>query len=187
MKKIITRFFSIFVAMLLMLSTVGCSNESDDLFKSGVYTGTASGKNGPVTVEVEFTKNEIKNIKVVSHSETESIAEAAIEQLPAKIISQQSIGVDVVSGATMMSDAILAAVEDCIVQAGGSVETLKATKNEEPKAVEEASTDIVVIGAGGAGTSAALSALENGAKVLLLEKNSKSYGSINSCRRYVCC
>ncbi len=198
MKKSFKRFISISIVLALLLSAVGCSNktsqtsqsgqsgetaqpskspQSDVTFNPGVYTGSALGKHGPVTVEVEFAESEIKNIKIVSHSETESIAGPAIEQLPAKIIEEQSIGVDVVAGATLMSDAILKAVEDCIVQAGGPVEKLKEAKTEATKAEEEVSTDIVVIGAGGAGTSAALAAVENGAKVILLEKTATPMGS----------
>lgn len=178
MKKNLMRFFSIFTVMALLLSNVGCSGKSSVKFTPGVYTGTASGKNGPITVEVEFTKTEIKTVKVVSHSETESIAESAIEQLPEKIISNQSIGVDAVSGATLMSDAILMAVEDCVVQANGDVEKLKQVKDSSAnKEVEEVNTDIVVIGAGAAGTAAALSGVDNGAKVLLLEKTAAPMGA----------
>lgn len=177
MKKGFKKFFSIFVVMTLIFASVGCSSKSGVTFTPGVYTGTADGKNGPVTVEVEFTNTEIKSAKVVSHSETEGIADAAIEQLPEKIISQQSIGVDAISGATLMSEAILKAVEDCVVQANGDVEKLKQVKNTASKEVEEVSTDIVVIGAGGAGTSAALAAVEKGAKVLLLEKTASPMGA----------
>ncbi|MDZ5000740.1 FAD-dependent oxidoreductase, partial [Clostridium perfringens] len=125
-----------------------------------------------------FTNTEIKSVKVVSHSETETIAEAAINQLPEKIVSNQSIGVDAISGATLMSEAILKAVEDCTVQANGDVEKLKQVKDTASKKEnEEVSTDVVVIGAGAAGTAAALSAVDNGAKVTLLEKTATPMGA----------
>jgi fumarate reductase flavoprotein subunit len=178
MKKYVMKFLSLFAVMTLLFASVGCSGKSGVKFTPGVYTGTADGKNGPVTVEVEFTNTEIKSVKVVSHSETETIAEAAINQLPEKIVSNQSIGVDAISGATLMSEAILKAVEDCVVQANGDVEKLKQVKEiASKKEDEEVSTDVVVIGAGAAGTAAALSAVDNGAKVTLIEKTATPMGA----------
>lgn len=180
MKKSIVKRLVIFMVMILTLGMAGCSSTGSTglSFKPGTYTGKGAGKNGDVEVEVEFSDSEIKNVKVVNHSETEGIANAAIEELPKKIVSNQSLGVDAISGATLMSDAIIQGVEDCVVQAGGDVEKLKevkeATNNNE---VEEVSTDIVVVGAGAAGTAAAISAVENGTKVLLLEKTATPMGA----------
>lgn len=184
MKRGIMKCLCILSIMALFLTAVGCSSQvakdakKGASFTPGTYTGKGIGKNGDVVVEVEFSESEIKNIKVVSHSETEGIADAAIEQLPNKVIKAQSLGVDVVTGATLMSEAILQAIEDCVVQANGDIELLKqVTETAVNTETEEISTDIVVIGAGAAGTSAAISAVENGAKVVLLEKTAIPMGA----------
>ncbi|MGL4337387.1 MAG: FAD-dependent oxidoreductase [Turicibacter sp.] len=185
MKKSMMKYASLFSILTLFVMTVGCSNEVGKeetetglTFTAGTYTGIAPGRNGNITVEVEFSESEIKNVTVVSHSETEGIADAVIETLPEKIVLNQSLGIDAISGATVMSEAIIQAVEDCVVQANGDIEKLMqvsevAVNNE----VEEVSTDIVVIGAGASGTAAAISAVENGSQVLLLEKTATPMGA----------
>ena len=78
---------------------------------------------------------------------------------------------DAVTGATMTSNAILTAVTDCIEQAGGNIEELK-TKGLMLYALENEviEADVVVVGSGIAGLSAAVTASEEGAKVVLIEK-----------------
>jgi fumarate reductase flavoprotein subunit len=177
-KRGIFKQIALIITMVLILGIVGCSKGSGISFKDGKYTGTGTGKNGNVEVEVEFSSKEILSVKVVNHSETEGIADAAIEEFPQKIILSQSTGVDTISGATMMCNAIIQGVEDCVVQAGGDVEKIKEVKvTTSNKEVEEVTTDIVVVGAGAAGTAAALAGVENGAKVILLEKTATPMGA----------
>ena len=120
MKKII----STAVSALLVLSLAGCSGSSSaggsaaGKFKAGTYTGTADGKNGPVTVEVVLSADKIESVTVKEHSETAGISDPAIENLPGKIVEAQSTAVDGESGATVTSDAIKAAVDDALAQAG---------------------------------------------------------------------
>lgn len=129
-------------------------------------------------IEVVFTNDKIESIKILGQNETSGISDEAIEKLPGKIISDQSLAVDGISGATVSSNAILGAVEDCVKQAGGNLENLKKKKETANEAkTEEASYDIVVIGAGAAGTAAALSASEKSKSVLLLEKTAKPMGA----------
>ncbi|MGL6107471.1 FAD-binding protein [Romboutsia sp.] len=176
MKKNIFKHLAMLMAMVFMFGMTGCS--SSDSFKEGTYKGVGTGKNGNVEVEVKFSDSEIKSVKVLKHSETEGISDAAIKELPNKILENQSLAVDAITGATLMSDAILQAVEDCVVQAGGDVEKLKQVKETgKEKEVEEVSTDIVVLGAGASGTAAAIAGVDNGAKVLLLEKTAIPMGA----------
>ncbi|MGL4336094.1 MAG: FMN-binding protein, partial [Turicibacter sp.] len=86
MKKSMMKYASVFSVLTLLVMAVGCSNEVLEAevetgltFTAGTYTGTAPGRNGNITVEVEFSESEIKNVTVVSHSETEGIADAVIE------------------------------------------------------------------------------------------------------------
>lgn len=159
-----------------LATSVGMENKSG--YKAGTYTGKGTGREGDVVVKVTFTKDKITSVKVVEHREIAGIGELAIENIPKKIISEQSIAIDAVSGATQTSNAILEAVEDCARQAGGNLEALKYRKAVRPSTeVEEVDYDIVVVGAGGAGTAAALAASEENNRVLLLEKTASPMGA----------
>ncbi len=86
-------------------------------------TGTASGRNGPITVTVVTDGEKIYQIWVVDHEETESIGTEAIKYLPARIYEAQSLNVDAVSGATMSSKGIKNAVMNAL-ESGGYSPTL---------------------------------------------------------------
>ena len=142
-------------------------------FKPGTYTGEGQGNNGPVKVEITVTSDAITDVKVLEQAETPSIAGPALERLPKAIVDNQSLKIDAVTGATNTSKAILTAVEEAVKLADGDVEALKnaSVKAEKPVSDQALTADVVVIGAGGAGMSAALEAKDQGAgKVILLEK-----------------
>jgi|SRR5690625_4697095 len=93
------------------------SGASEDV-AGDALVGTAEGHNGPVTVAVTMDGDTITDVTVTEHSESEGIADPAIEEVPAAIVESNSTDVDTVSGATVTSNAIMSAVEDAI--AGGS-------------------------------------------------------------------
>ena len=93
-------------------------------FTAGTYTGTAPGKNGDVTVEVTLTSDAIKEVKVTEHQETAGISDPAIETVPAEIVEAQSLNVDLVSGATITSQAIVDAAKAALESAGVDVAAL---------------------------------------------------------------
>ena len=149
-------------------------------YKPGTYTAAAKGMGGDVTVSVTFTAAEITEVKIISHKETPGVGDIAVKNLPAKIVDGQTLNVDVVAGASITSKAILAAIAECVKQAGGNVEALKAKKAAAAaaKAADVTETaDVVVIGAGGAGLSAAVSASQNGSSVIIIEKMPKVGGN----------
>jgi len=80
-------------------------------FKDGVYTGSAQGFGGTLTVEVTVAGGAIAKVAVLENSETPFIAEQALKEVPEAIVAQQSWEVEAVSGATVTSKAIMAAVE----------------------------------------------------------------------------
>lgn len=164
------------MALTLLLSTTGAL-----ALTAGTYTGNADGRNGKLTVEVTFADDAIEKIEVVAHEETEGIGTIAIDALPAAIVESQSLGVEAIAGATITSEALLAAVADCVQQAGGDVEAMKAIAVAEkvPTKAETLSTDLVVVGGGGAGMVAAIRARELGLDVVLLEKMSFMGGAIS--------
>ena len=124
----------------------------DGKFTAGTYTASATGKNGPVTVEVTFSEDAMTDIKVTDHTETYGlgygVSTAPIDLLPGVILTAQSIDVDSVSSATVTSNAIKAAVADCIAQAGGDADALRAVPVEKELSTEtiEMTTDVVVVG-----------------------------------------
>ena len=83
----------------------------------GTYTSTVDGQASPMKVEVEVKEGKIANVTIVENGETESIAAKALEDLPKTIVSENSVNVDIVSGATLTSNRILDAVTDCLTQA----------------------------------------------------------------------
>ncbi len=153
-------------------------------YTAGSYTASASGNNGAVTVEVSFLEDAIESVKVLEHGETPGLSDPAIERIPAAIVENQSLAVDAVAGATNTSKAILDAVEDCVKQAGGDVDALKASGGEaagETAERAQLSTDLLVVGGGGAGMTAAINARANGIDVILLEKMSFLGGATSIC------
>ena len=168
-------------AALLLSSCGGGPKESatptpdaqEGAYTAGTYEASADGRNGPVKVSVTFTADAIEKVEIVEHAESNGISDPAITGIPEAIVKYQSLGVDAVSGATITSDAILAAVAACVEEAGGDVEALKAVPaggEKEIATLQNATVDVLVVGGGGAGLSAALSAAQNGASVILVEK-----------------
>lgn len=192
-----SHFVKTMTILLCLVMTVsllsGCSSESNQKdnatqdnqetvsFKPGTYTAESMGKEGPIQVEVTFSESELTDIKVISASETAGIGDNAIETLKEQIIAGQTLAVDAISGASETSESLLAAVEDAVTQAGGDVTALKSnpvTKAGSGK-TEQLAADIVVVGAGASGVSAAVSAADKGATVIIIEKTATIGGASN--------
>src|SRR5699024_6905510 len=181
--------FIILLCMVLILSMVsGCTKKdanspqtTDNVYKSGTYTGEAEGYGGPVKVEVTISESEIKGSEIRSQAETEELGDSALNSVKDSILSGQTLSVDTVSGATFSSNAMLQAVEDAVKQAGGNVDDLKGKVVEKEGAgkVEELEADVVVVGAGASGVSAAVAAADKGAKVIIIEKTGVIGGASN--------
>lgn len=150
--------------------------------KDGTYTATAISyaeenglaKPGTLNIEVVIEGNKISSINVVDYTDTDVIGGMAFPILADEIVASQSLAVDVVAGATVSSNAFIQAVKDCVNEAGGeaSVSALAEVSIAKPEATStNYDTDILVIGAGMAGLSAALEAAQQGANVILVEKN----------------
>lgn len=176
MKKLISLVLS-----LCLLATMLVVPAMAETFTAGTYTATVKGNNGDLTVEVVLEADKIVSVTVVSHVETAGLADPALTNIPAAIVEQQSLAVDTVSGATVTSNAILAAVADCVTQAGGDPAALTAVAatEEVAKAETEMTADVVVVGAGMAGLTAALAAKEAGADVILIDKMAAIGGTTN--------
>lgn len=134
--------------------------------------GTGVGKHGDVAVAVTFDSGKIKDIKIVKQQENPVLAAKVFTDLKQHVIDTNSVQLDAISGATFSSKGFLDAVADAAKKAG--VTLSKADKKAIKKVVKtlpkESTYDVVVIGAGGAGFSAAIEAKNAGANVVLLEK-----------------
>lgn len=151
-------------------------------FKAGTYTGEAEGKDGVIKVQVTMEQaDRIKDIKIVSQTETEGLGDAALNKIKEQILANQSLAIDAVSGASLSSDAMLKAVEDAVKKAGGDVNALKSVSVKKPGAgkTEKLQADVVVVGAGASGVSAAVTAADKGAKVVIIEKTGVIGGASN--------
>ena len=172
MKKILT--FAL--AALMILSLISCAAKNSGAavsYKAGTYSGVGKGRNGDINVKVVLKKTKIAKITVGAHSETPGISDAPLKNIPEAIIAGQTLAVDTVSGATLSSEGIIAAVADALESAG--VDTSKLQTKNDSAVVEielkDATYDVVIIGAGGAGLTAAVQAKVSGAeKVALIEK-----------------
>ena len=147
--------------------------------KDGTYTASEVGRNGEIKVQVQIKDNKIADVKILDWSETHPVADQTKTELLPNIVKNQSYNVANISGATLSSFAIKAAVRDCLKQAGLDVKEFgkaaaKAPQSSETK-VENA--DVVIGGAGGAGVCAAVTAAMAGKKVVLLEKNGFAGGN----------
>lgn len=142
------------------------------IFTPGTYEGTGKGYGGDIKVSVTVDEASITDIEVVEQTETEGVGGAALPTLVDKVLSAQSVNIDGVSGATYTSDGFLTAVREAITASGADPDALGQgqTGGDEAKETVTMSTDVVVVGAGGAGLAAALTAAQNGADVVVLEK-----------------
>jgi fumarate reductase flavoprotein subunit len=112
-KKVFTAPLGLICALAVLS---GC-HKSSGIYKAGTYTASAAGYGGPVTVTVEFDSGSILSVKVMGGDETKEFAAMALAALPGKITEEQTYDVAAVSSATITSEAIKAAVKDCMGQA----------------------------------------------------------------------
>ena len=133
-------------------------------------SATETGSGGDITVTVTLEDGKIIDIQT-EHGETGGLGEEAINRLVEEAINNQSIELDVVSGASQTSTAFITALTKAIEKAGGDTKNFQGKKEEITEKTEETmETDVVVVGAGGGGFAAAVTAKLEGADVVLLEK-----------------
>lgn len=154
------------------------ASTSSDAGVSGDFTGTAKGFGGDVSVTLTLTDGAITGCTAEGKDETQGVGSEAIAQMPGKIAESGSIAVDGVSGATATSTAIKEAAAAALTAAGLNPDDYKTAVEKD--AVAEDSTveaDVVVVGAGGAGMTAAITAAGEGKSVVVLESQSMVGGN----------
>ncbi len=152
----------------------------------GTYTSTQEGyQHNYVTVAVTVDEASIVSVEILESTDNpRTVADLPCEQIPAAIVENQTYNIDAVAGATVTSNAIKLAVRDCLEQAGGAGAFSAALEKPEVVAGEDVQTDVLVIGAGGAGVMAAIEAYidtdntnRSGLNVMLVEKTAIIGGS----------
>ena len=181
------RIMAIFLCLTLLLAVPAMAEG----MKAGTYTETVKGMFDGLVVEVTLSDSAIENVAIKEHNET-SPGYPALEKLPGMIVEAQSIAVDGISGATMTSNGVKAAVEAALTEAGADLAAFsKVPEAEEDLAPDyypvmgsfevpetwDESYDVVVVGGGFAGLAAAYSAVESGSSTVLVEKLSTTGGN----------
>ena len=152
MKKLIC----LFLTLALILASAAAFSEAQPetpLLTPGTYTGEAQGIFVPVKVTVKVSEKEIETVLIDATGETPELGGIAAEKLAAAIINAQTPNVDAVAGATVTSNAIIAAATDALKQAGADIAVLDANRKDLKQAGSKTEktidTEIVIIGAGG--------------------------------------
>ena len=159
--------------------------------KAGTYTATTPGMNAEVTVD----EKSIVSAKVTAQQETPGIGSdlcdasgkalpegglSPVTLIPQNVVEYQTLNVDMVAGATITSAAVKGALKDCMTQAGANLDEWQVKAPAKAPIADE-SADVIVVGGGGAGLAAAISAAENGASVIVIEKNGSVGGDTLVC------
>ena len=170
---------SLLLAGAMFLTACGGSASSTSAAGgvSGSFTGTAKGM-GDVSVTLTLTDNVITDCTAKGDEETPGIGSVVIEQFPGEVVEGNTINLDSISGATITSNAFVEAAKAALTEAGLNPDDYmaKADKTANGETVSY-DADVVVIGAGGAGMTAAMTAADAGQKVVILESQAMVGGN----------
>ena len=170
---------SLLLAGAMFLTACGGSASSTSAASgvSGSFTGTAKGM-GEVSVTLTLTDNVITDCTAKGDEETSGIGSVVIEQFPGEVVEGNTINLDSISGATITSNAFVEAAKAALTEAGLNPDDYmaKADKTANGETVSY-DADVVVIGAGGAGMTAAMTAADAGQKVVILESQAMVGGN----------
>ncbi len=154
------------------------ASTSSDAGVSGDFTATAKGFGGDISVTLTLTDGAITGCTAEGKDETEGVGSQAIAKMPGEIAESGSIAVDGVSGATITSDAIKEAAAAALTAAGLNPDDYKTAVEKDATAEDSTvDADVVVVGAGGAGMTAAITAAAEGKSVVILESQSMVGGN----------
>ena len=182
------RFLAMMLVVLMAFSLAGCAGASTATEEpaatvepatgeatgvSGTFEGAGEGKDGAIRVNVTLEDNVITGVEIVESHETKGLSEAPMKEVIDQVLAKNSLTIDQVSGASYSTNGLLEAIESALATAGlASTDLVAVAIEAEEDAPLEYHTDVVVVGAGGAGMTAAITAKEAGANVLVLEKMS---------------
>ena len=165
---------SCFLRFLRFTQIANLLNVPEEItYEPGTYNVTAPGHNGDLPMAVTLSTDRIESIDIDTEGESEGIADVVFKRIPSQILEGQTLNVDILSGASVTSNGVIDGVAKAIKMAGANPDVLRK-RPKAPSAVDTSdaqfTTDVVVVGAGGAGLSAAASILQEGKKVIVVEK-----------------
>jgi len=107
----------VFLAALAAAGLMASCAAAPSRWKDGAWQGSAEGAHGEIAVTVKVEKGRIRAITIDQQQEASGVSDAAFAGIPAEIIRQQSTKVDAITGATLSSKAIMAAVDTALAKA----------------------------------------------------------------------
>ena len=128
MKKV----FSWVLTLMVAITTVGCSSTTSTTYKAGTYTASEQGFGGTVTVSITTTTSKITEVTIIGEDETPEKGGVVMESLQATILEKQSADVDVVTGSTVTSKAVIQAATKAISKAKGEEESVSGEVKMKP-------------------------------------------------------
>lgn len=154
------RTMALLMALLFMLCTVTAYAES--------YSATQRGFGGDITVTLTIEGNKLVGVEATGDKETVGVGTRALEELSAAMLAANSVEVDIISGATFTSKAVLLAAQEALAASSAVLTPNDAKK--EAVIYQDTETDVVIVGGGIAGISAMIEATDNGLSAILIEK-----------------
>ena len=116
--EIVRWLTALVVSAALLLGAVSLYNTATERPEGTVYTGSAQGMFCQIEAEITVSEGKIVDVTLTGAEETPALGGKVLEEMPAKIVEAQSADVDGMTGATVTTDAVKAAVNDALAQAG---------------------------------------------------------------------
>ncbi|QIU87872.1 flavocytochrome c [Yokenella regensburgei] len=151
--------FSLVEAMIRDMSM------GDAKFKPGLFVETVQDDSRELVVNVSLENDRIADIVLAGEPAQSVEFTTSFEEIRERILTANTPHVDAITGATSQSEAVKKAVAKAMVKSSKALAAEEGCATDTPKPY-----DVVVIGSGGAGLSAAIQAHDDGARVLIVEK-----------------
>ena len=162
--------FVLGLSLMMTAAAAVSAGAEESILTAGEYEATVPAMKGDMTVHVTVDETSVTDI-TVDTVDTRQVVGAVINELVPEILEKQSVNVDNITGATISSYALKSAVRDCLTQAGASEDDFNEAEEKEVKQGEDQQAQVVVVGSGAAGMSAAIQLKNNGVEdVIVLEK-----------------
>ena len=172
---------SLVLACMMLLSACGGSAPAATTEAAAPaaasYTGTAQGMGGEVSVTLTIENGVITDCVATGDKETDGIGSVVIAQFPAQVVEGNTINLDAVSGATITSNAFVEAAKAALTAAGLNPDDYMTKVAAAAAGDVTKEADVVIVGAGGAGMTAAMTASDAGKSVIILESQAMVGGN----------
>ena len=172
---------SLVLACMMLLSACGGSAPAATTEAAAPaaasYTGTAQGMGGEVSVTLTIENGVITDCVATGDKETDGIGSVVIAQFPAQVVEGNTINLDAVSGATITSNAFIEAAKAALTAAGLNPDDYMTKVAAAAAGDMTKEADVVIVGAGGAGMTAAMTASDAGKSVIILESQAMVGGN----------